>query len=509
MSAASKPSAMGGFLRRVPAAAPMQAMDRITSSGGQEKSQSIGLTLSAVALLVLSGCASVSLEQQLARTNEDAAGFTDGKLALARTDGERQTRRESAATLLAQPLGQKEAVQLALINSPALQALLAQSWGESASAAQSARIANPIFSFERLRAGDELEISRLLSFGLLDVLSLPYRQGIAERRIAQAQLRLSGEVVDQVTQVRQAWVRAVAAAQTLTYAKQVYASAQAGAELARRMEAVGNFNKLSRARHQVFYADAATQLASAQHESTARREELIRLLGLDDAQAQALKLPERLPALPKEPLQPEAISQQAQSTRLDVRLARSGLEASAKSQGLELVNSLTDIELGVKRDTVFDNHEGTRTTGKGYEISLRLPIFDTGSLQRDAMNARTLAAANQLEATLRAAGSNLRESYSAYRTAYDISRHHRDEVLPLRKLIAEENQLRYNAMLIGVFELLADSREQVGSVMRAISAEQQFWLADAALQASLIGKPTAASISGAAQAQAGGGEQGH
>ena len=125
------------------------------------------------------------------------------------------------------------------------------------------------------------------------------------------------------------------------------------------------------------------------------------------------------------------------------------------------------------------------------------------------LNARTLAAVNQLEATLRSAGSSLRESYSAYRTAYDISRHHRDEVLPLRKTIAEENQLRYNAMLIGVFELLADSRDQVSTVMAAIGAEQQFWLADAALQASLIGKPTAAAISSAAGAQAGGGEQGH
>lgn len=482
---------------------------RLFSAGAVSRGQSTRLALSAVALAMLSACANVSLEQQLARTNEEATSFTDGKLALARTDEARQTRRQSAAALLAQPLGQKEAVQLALVNSPALQALLAQQWAESASAAQSGRIANPIFSFERMRAGDELEIGRLLSFGLLDLLSLPYRQGIAQRRIAQTQLRLTGDVVDQVTQVRQAWVRAVAAAQTLSYAKQVYASAQAGAELARRMEAVGNFNKLSRARQQVFYADAATQLAAAQHESTARREELTRLLGLDADQAQALKLPERLPALPREPLAPEAIAQQAKNARLDVRLAQSALEASAKSQNLELVSSLTDIELGIRHDTIFDNAASTRDNKKGYEISLRLPIFDTGSLQRDAMNARTLGAVNQLEATLRAAGSNLRESYSAYRTAYDISRHHRDEILPLRKTIAEENQLRYNAMLIGVFELLADSRDQVSSVMAAIAAEQQFWLADAALQASLIGKPTAAAISGAGSAQAGSGDQGH
>ena len=61
--------------------------------------------------------------------------------------------------------------------------------------------------------------------------------------------------------------------------------------------------------------------------------------------------------------------------------------------------------------------------------------------------------------------------------------------MPLRKTIAEENVLRYNGMLIGVFELLADSREQIASVIQAIDAQRDFWLADAALQATLLGKP--------------------
>ena len=65
------------------------------------------------------------------------------------------------------------------------------------------------------------------------------------------------------------------------------------------------------------------------------------------------------------------------------------------------------------------------------------------------------------------ASSEVRESYGAYRTAYDIARHYRDEIVPLRKTIADENVLRYNGMLIGVFELLADAREQIASVVQA------------------------------------------
>ena len=466
------------------------------------------LTLSALGLAVLTGCASVSLDQNINRVNVEAGGFTEGKLALARTQEERDQQAQAAQSLLAQPLGQKDAVQLALVNSPSLQALLAQGWAESADAAQVGRIANPIFSFERMRAGTELDLGRALSSGLLDLLTLPTRYGVATRQIELSQLRLTGNVLDQVTRVRQAWVRAVAAQQTLQYAKQVYDSAEAGAELARRMQGVGNFNRITRAREQAFYADAATRLSTAQHQVTASREELVRLLGLDESQAQALKLPERLPDLPKQALDPQAVGSLATKARLDIRLAQTALDGAAKAQGLNMVTSFTDIELTGRRNTTFDNAEGTRSNARGWEIDVRLPIFDWGGMQRDAMNARTLAAANQLEATARAAGSSLRESYSAYRTAYDVARHYRDEVVPVRKVIAEENQLRYNGMLISAFELLADARDQVGAVTAALDAQQQFWLADAALQASVIGRPTSTSLSVTSSAPSGG-DAGH
>ena len=461
--------------------------------------------LSAVAVVVLSGCASVSLEQNVSRVNDEARSFTDGNLSLARTDDERVKRANTAQALLQSPVGQREAVQLALVNSPSLQTLLAQGWAESANAAQVGRISNPMVSFERMVNGAELELGRALSFGLLDVLTLPARQGIASHRIDQSQLRLTSEVIDQVTKVRQAWVRAVTAEQTFLYAQQVFASAEASADLARRMQSVGNFNRLRRAREQAFYADSATRLATTSHQVTATREELVRFLGLDETQAQALKLPKRLPDLPKQALEPQVVGAQATRARLDIRLAQSALAASAKLQGLTTVTSLTDIELTARRNTQFDNAGGPRTSPRGYEIGVRLPVFDWGGMQRDAMNARTLAAANFLEATVRTAGSSLRESYSAYRTAYDIARHHRDEVVPLRKVIAEENQLRYNGMIIGVFELLADSRDQVNAVTAAIGAEQQFWLADAALKASMIGRPTNTNLSVTPSAPSGGG----
>lgn len=438
----------------------------------------------------LSGCARGNFGDSLAKTNQVAAAFTEGNLSLAQTDEQRAAMAKTAKELLAQPLSQKGAVHLALINSPALQALMAQNWSDAAHAAQTGRIANPIFIFERTSLADEVEFERLIAFGLLDILTLPLRYAAAQRRIEQTQVRLTIEVVDQITRVRQAWVKAVAGQQNLNYAKQVNEVGEISAEIARRMQKIGNFNRLQRARQQAFYADAATQWAVAQQTAISTREELVRLLGLSDDQEKKLKLQDRLPDLPEAPRSPEEVSKDAQTGRLDIQLAQANYHASAKAQGLTRITSLTDIELGLRYDTVFDDAAGTHTNRKGYEIGVRLPVFDWGDMQRDAMNAQTLAAANQLEATVRAAGSNLRETYAAYRTAYDVAKHYRDEVLPLRRVISEENLLRYNGMLIGVFELLADTRDQIDTVSAAINAQQDFWLTNAALQAAVIGTPS-------------------
>ena len=466
-------------------------------------------SITVAALVVLTGCATVNIDQAIDRTNGETKSASGVSAQLLRTVTAKTTRDNQVAELLKSPLSQQAAVQLAIINSPALQTLLAERWGDMAQAAQGGRIANPILSLERVRFLDELELGRILAFGLLDLLTLPQRQKIATARMAQTELQMTADVVGLISQVRMAWVAAVAANESATYSKLVYESAQASAELAKRMQSVGNFNRLQRVRQQAFYADASLQLLASQHTATATREALIRLLGLKDAQISTLTLPERLPDLPKSFMSPEAVSKALTTQRLDVRMAQSQLDAASKSQGLNLLTSLTDVELGVIRNTIKDTHEGTSQTSKGYELSIRLPIFDWGDAQRASMNAATLAAANRMEATVIGAGSDLRGSYSAYRTAYDASRQYRDEILPLSKVIAEENGLRYNGMFIGVFELLADHRAQINTVKAAIAAQQQFWQTDAALQATLLGKPMSAPAMAAAGSTSGGDAPGH
>jgi outer membrane protein TolC len=270
------------------------------------------------------------------------------------------------------------------------------------------------------------------------------------------------------------------------YAEQVKAAADASAELARRMQAVGNFSKLQRAREQSFSAEAVVQLARSRQAARSTREALVRALGLSDAQAVALRLPDRLPDLPAAPKDEASVAQLAMEQRIDVRMARSQLEFTAQEQGLTRITSFVNgLELGASRVS-----ETGLAPQKGFNVEVPLPIFDFGDASRSQAEATYMAALHRAAQVTVDASSQVREDYGSYRTAYDVARHYRDEIVPLRKAIAEENVLRYNGMFIGVFELLADAREQIASVMQAIDAQRDFWLADANLQATLIGRPS-------------------
>ena len=451
------------------------------------------VTVLAAMLVCVSGCVSYDINQGIQRTAQDTASFSGNSLSLAITGAQQQQRAFLTQQLLSAQVGQKQAVDLLLVNSPAFQSLLAQHWSQASAAAQSGRISNPTVAIERIVTGSESELNGLLTFGLLDVLTLPQRADIARLKLSQEQIRLSADVVDQVTLVRQAWVRAVAANASLHYAHMVANSAQASDELAARMQTAGNFNALTRSKHRLFHLRAQMQLATAKQLKLSRTEELVRLLGLDEAQATQLQLPERLPDLPASAVGAEEAARQAVQQRLDIRMAKAELETAARAQGLTNITSMLDVELTVISGTV--NSSGTNTKRNGAQISVKLPLFDFGDMQRTQMNAQTLAAVNRLQAVASEATSSLRETHAAYMTAFGISRQFKEELLPLRQHIADENLLRYNAMQIGVFDLLADAVEQNATVSAAIDAQQQFWLSDAALQSTLIGRPLSISLS--------------
>jgi outer membrane protein TolC len=98
-----------------------------------------------------------------------------------------------------------------------------------------------------------------------------------------------------------------------------------------------------------------------------------------------------------------------------------------------------------------------------------VPIFDFGEVRVREAREAYMGAVNRLTEKAVNARSEAREAYAAYRSSYDIALHYRDEVLPLRKLITEETMLRYGAMQIDVFGLLAEARQRLAANVAAIT----------------------------------------
>ena len=458
-----------------------------TRNPPQRERRAHRLRLSALiaSVALLGGCASFSSDGGFAAVEQTAKERLGKELSWARTDAELGRIDTRVAELLAKPLTMDGAVQVALLNNRGLQATFQELGITEAELVQAGRLPNPGFTFARLTRGDTVEIDRGLHFNLARLLALPLIGPIEARRFEQTKGMVAMSVLSLAAETRKAYVNALAAEESVRYMRQVKQAAEASAELARRMEQVGNFNKLQRAREQAFYADAALNQARAEQAGAATRERLTRLLGVWGAQAQ-FALPERLPDLPKDALDLPDIERVALAQRLDVRGAKLATEQTAKNLGLTRTTRFINVlELGLVR-----NSSNVDATQRGYEISLELPLFDWGGARVARAEAVYMQSVHRAAETAINARSEVREAYSGYRSAFDIARHHRDEIVPLRQRIAEENLLRYNGMLIGVFELLADARAQIASVNNYIESLRDFWIAQADLDMALIGKPS-------------------
>lgn len=391
--------------------------------------------------------------------------------------------------LLSKPMSADTAVQIALMNNRGLKASLSELGMSEADLVQAGRLTNPALSFGRISGGGQTEIDRSIMFDLAGLLTMPARRGIERRRFEQAKLLAASQAVQLAADTRRAYFTAVSAQQTARFMQQVSTAAEASAELAQRMARVGNWSKLDEAREQAFYADAMAQLARARHSATVAREQLTRRLGLWGEQT-AFTLPERLPDLPAAAKEMNDAQAQAMAQRLDVQMARRGAESTANALGLTKATGFINV-----LDVGYANRSTTGTPiQNGYQLTLELPIFNWGGARTAKAEAQYMQAVHRTaDATLRAR-SEVREAYSAYRTSYDLARHYRDEVVPLRKRISDEVLLRYNGMLASVFELLADSRDQVTSVNAAIESQRDFWIAETDLQSAINGSGTNSDI---------------
>jgi outer membrane protein TolC len=461
--------------------------------------------LAALGFVLLGGCATFSKDGGFGAV-ESAARERGLKqdVKWLKTDSDASEARAAVRKLLASPLTADAAVQIALLNNRGLQATYADLGIAEADLVQAGRLRNPGVSFTRLQRADEIEIERTFLLDLLGLITLPIRTELEQRRVEAMKSRVAAEALQVVADTRRAYFSAVSAREAVKYMGQVKEAAEASAELARRMAAAGNFSKLDQAREQVFYAEASAHLARVSQTALAERERLTRLMGLWGEDIR-FALPDRLPDLPQSAREPANLESQALKQRLDVQGAMREAENIASSMGLIRATGFINVlELGYQH-----NSETGLPRQTGYEIELRLPIFDWGGARVARAEHTYMQAVNRAADMAVRARSEVREAYAAYRTAFDLAKHYRDEIVPLRKRISEENLLRYNGMLISIFELLADARQQVAAVNAYVEALRDFWISEANLQLAMTGKSPGPMSPGGGMQSVSGAEAGH
>lgn len=416
--------------------------------------------------------------------------------------------------LLKKPLNADDTVQIALWNNRGLQAALNELGVADAQRMQASLPPNPRISIARTTASLALEIERQISGSILALATLPARTEIAKDKFRSAQLRTLEALLKLAADTRRQYYRAVAANQQVAMLAQAKSTAEATAELFKRLGESGGVNKLNQARDFVFYAETGAQLAQARIQQRVEREKLIRLMGLWGADITALKLPGVLPAMPRLATSRE-IEAEAIKRRVDLQMARADLDALAKSLGLTQATRLVaDIDLLGRRtyDREFkDNGMGGLDRevkrSRTLELELEIPIFDFGQARVAQAEETYMQAANKLAEKAVNIRSEAREAYQVWRGTHDVSRLYQNQILPLRKVIQDESLLQYNGMLIDVTQLIADSRGRMMSQMAAINAKRDFFIADTDFKHALIGGGiSGGAASGSAAPQAAGGE---
>ena len=450
-------------------------------------SSSNSVVLLLMCTLALGGCAQFSADGGVGKVS-DLAGHT-----ILRIGDEKNAKlaEEETRSALAQDLTADTAVRIALLNNRALQASLAELGISEADLVRAGRLPNPFLSFSRV-SGANVEVERAIGFDFLALLTMPKRIKIERQRFEQVQQQSALQAVQLAINTRRAYFNAVAAIETAHYLEQATEATSAGAELAAEMKKAGNWSALDAMRQQALFNDALTQSELAGQARLAALEELSQLMGLDDVAA--IKLPARLPDIPAALEKIDNPAQLAIEKRLDVQMARSNTIALAEALGLAKSTAMVDA--------IRLSYINKSTTGEpradGFGVTLMLPLFDwTQAKSRRAKEQYLQAVYKSADVAIRAR-SEARTAYAARKTAHALALHYRDTVVPTRKQISDETLLRYNGMLVSVFELLLDARNQILAVNSAIQASRDYWLAESNWQMALHGGTMAMNLTPAA-----------
>ncbi len=437
-----------------------------------------GLALGMAVSLAVGGCATTSPNQAVSDTHgivRERAGEHVVWKADARLEGDAQ---RAVDTLLAGDLTLEGAVQIALLQNASVQAELEDLGVAQADWVQAGLLKNPSFGGSvrlPLASGNLPIVEADLLFGLTDLLFRGARRSIAARALEGARYRVAGAIVRHVYEVKVAFYSLLAAQQVLAMRRIVADSAETSLGLARRQHEAGTIRDLDLANEEALCAQFAVELMGAEAELVRAREGLTRLMGLFGRRV-AFTAAGLLPLPPAAEPELAHIESFAVARRLDLRAARADVEVlSAALAYAKNARWLGGLDAGV----AYKSETGAHFVGPG--VAVELPIFDTRATAIARVEAELRKARRREEAVAVEVRSEVRELRARLAIARGVSELTGRRIVPLREKIVALSQEQYDAMQIGVFQLLAAKQQELGAYREAIEALRGYWIARAEL----------------------------
>lgn len=374
-----------------------------------------------------------------------------------------------ARQLLRQPLSAETAARVALLRHRGAKAAAETLGIAQAELAGVKRLPNPeLHGAVRFHRGTDPEIDVT---ALLDVSALLFtlsRVGAAEADVGAARLEAVGELVDLSFNARRAFVDYQAALELLELRESVFQSFDASALAAERLRAAGNVTELNVASEQALREEARLALDQAKASVASAREMLNGAMGIVE-QGASWRAAQHLPDLPAAELPLQTLEDKSLSASLDAQAAKQRYTAAAKHAGIaDVAGWLPELKAGVSA-------ERSEQWGVGPAVQLSVPLFYQGQGEVGVARARM-----RREAALYAdATVQVRSSARGVRAQLEAARrgvaHAKEVVLPLRERVVQQTQLEYNAMLVGIFQLLEAKRDQLAAAEHYLELRRDYW----------------------------------
>ncbi|MDP3521964.1 MAG: TolC family protein [Hydrogenophaga sp.] len=323
-------------------------------------------------------------------------------------------------------------------------------------------------------SGTPLTLDQALSLALSRRPDLFDRPGLApSERLAQRREALALRL-----RVQALWSRAVLAASQARLSEEAAAAAQTGAELGRRMAQVGNWSRAQWQQEHAAWLDAQMAHDQARQQASAAREALVRELALTGTAAQ-IRLPDSLPPatpLPRLDSNPDKAlaTLQTQASQNHPAVAQARAEAQWQAQATSPTH-LTQV-----RAALAQAAEQATRAGAAQAALNPAELAWSHSLER------ALTAEHQAQAQEAALQSQVRQAWQQLQLSQQRTTQ-LSQLLTLQTELLADMQRRYNGMLKSTWDLLATARERLAVEQRLQQAQQQQWLAQAALNHLLAG----------------------